>query len=686
MICLYLNERSINILKSLLQSEGEDISLEKLAKIHGISERSIRYDLESIDFFLKDQQFPELQRSTKIEIGLKHEAVSESEKKGLFKKLMNSKLFYSPEERQDYIYIELILENNIITVDYLMNLFDVSRSTINADIRSLRKELKLNNSYILYSHTRGYYVDGNEQKIRRKAINIITNSFNFMNLLDSTLLDATKNSRKFESGFIEYFEQLVNEIEKELGKVYTGNAYKTLVNSFVIVISRIKRSHYIQGSVNSSNHLNILKEYLLLKEKCETMEKDFDISIPAEETIFLVNLFLESNLLKADEYLNENWIDLYILTNELIENINKELDVNLNNDPDLFEALILHLGPAFKRMKNEVYLKNEIIQYIQETYEKLFNIVYETLNKLSENLKVQFTSDEVGFITLHIASTLEKITIQEKRLNVLLVCNSGIGTSKLLETRVEKYLSFEIIGIISIRELNNELLQKNKIDLIISTIPIHNDYFVPIIQVSPFLKENEMKRLKEFETNYSLKNVPEKASNEKEKGAYIPMLKDLLIKETIATNVNAATWEEAVRKGGRLLLSEGYIEEEYIDAMINTVKELGPYIVIAPNIAMPHANAKNGVNKIGISLITLKEPINFGHAENDPVKIVICLAAIDHSSHIKALAELVNYLNNKEFIEFLKKETSVEKIIQYINKEDENGLSKGDKQESFNIQ
>src|SRR5699024_10692681 len=121
-------------------------------------------------------------------------------------------------------------------------------------------------------------------------------------------------------------------------------------------------------------------------------------------------------------------------------------------------------------------------------------------------------------------------------------------------------------------------------------------------------------------------------------------------------------WEEAVRYGGNLLKSEGVIEQRYIDMMIQTVKELGPYIVIAPGIAMPHASSKEGVNKIGISLITLKEPIKFGNQENDPVSIVVTLATIDHTSHLRALSELVSYLGNDKFVSKILSASTVEEV------------------------
>lgn len=128
------------------------------------------------------------------------------------------------------------------------------------------------------------------------------------------------------------------------------------------------------------------------------------------------------------------------------------------------------------------------------------------------------------------------------------------------------------------------------------------------------------------------------------------MLKNLLTKDMIETNVSVNNWIEAIKFGGDILEKKGIIEHRYIDAMIEGVNKYGPYIVIAPGIALAHANPKSGVKEIGISLITLDKGINFGHDENDPVRIVISLAAIDHETHIKALSSLANLLNDEHFL------------------------------------
>lgn len=144
------------------------------------------------------------------------------------------------------------------------------------------------------------------------------------------------------------------------------------------------------------------------------------------------------------------------------------------------------------------------------------------------------------------------------------------------------------------------------------------------------------------------------------------MLKQLLNKETIKVKVAVNDWMEAVSYGGKILEKTGSINHSYTEAMIDTVNKLGPYIVIAPGVAMPHARPEAGVNKLGMSLITLKNPVAFGNDEYDPVSIVICICAVDSESHIDVLSNLMELLEDEEFIKLAKEAHSEKEIIDYI--------------------
>lgn len=110
----------------------------------------------------------------------------------------------------------------------------------------------------------------------------------------------------------------------------------------------------------------------------------------------------------------------------------------------------------------------------------------------------------------------------------------------------------------------------------------------------------------------------------------------------------AGDWRAAVRLAGAALEASGSTTDGYTDQMIATVESLGPYIVIAPGIALAHARPSPAVRRPGLAIITLATPVEFGHRDNDPVRLVIGLAAPDDTGHVAALAALAEFLVDED--------------------------------------
>ena len=138
-------------------------------------------------------------------------------------------------------------------------------------------------------------------------------------------------------------------------------------------------------------------------------------------------------------------------------------------------------------------------------------------------------------------------------------------------------------------------------------------------------------------------------------------------KNTIRTNVKVNTWQEAIRASGELLVAADFAEPRYIDAMIETTIELGPYCAIAPGIAIPHARPEAGVKGNGFSAITLAEPVEFGNLDNDPIFLVMAFCALDHDSHIELLRLMAKAISQDGFIEGVIQTTNSAELEKFLN-------------------
>ncbi len=126
------------------------------------------------------------------------------------------------------------------------------------------------------------------------------------------------------------------------------------------------------------------------------------------------------------------------------------------------------------------------------------------------------------------------------------------------------------------------------------------------------------------------------------------MFKELLEKNRICFHEGFASWQEAVEASCQPLLDQGAITQEYIAAIINNVTEYGPYIVIAPDICIPHAQQGLGVNETSISFMRTAEPVHFSDDPEQDARLFFVLASVDNDAHLKNLQAMVEAVSDSD--------------------------------------
>ena len=146
----------------------------------------------------------------------------------------------------------------------------------------------------------------------------------------------------------------------------------------------------------------------------------------------------------------------------------------------------------------------------------------------------------------------------------------------------------------------------------------------------------------------------------------VSLLQDLLSEDNVSFRYPAETWEDVIRHGGQLMVDAGFTDPTYTEAMIDVVRDMGPYIVLAPGLAMPHARPEMGAKQVGTALVTLEKPIDFGSPENDPVSVAVFLCAPNKEEHIQLLTDIATLFEDEEFLDAAVNFESLEDVQAFL--------------------
>lgn len=676
---------------SILIKDGK-FNLDKLAETFNVNARTIRNDIVQIDDYLKN-------KNVKATIEVKNKIITINMLKDI--KLedlveINYHDFYSDrisnEERILLILSDLCWSDGYLTIQDLADKYFVSRGTINSDIVSIKEYCDKNGINFVSARGRGIGIDEDE-KNRRKYLASIIKEFAYLN--QKVNLDMSIYGQWFDLDEINKIQAIVNEVDEIFNVSLTDVAYEALIVHIALSIERFKAGNNDEELPSEELENIDSLQYKIASTLVEMINEEFNISLGENEIYYIaVHTAAKSGVIVAQEKRGDNFLEYYCL--RLINNVGLLLNVDLSNDKHLFNSLFQHLCACEYRNRNNISLDNPLKDELKNNYKDLFEIVKAVIIDVNEPDVIIPSDDEIAYVMLHFCTAIKRDIKQIKPLRVLVVCATGIGTAELLSLGLKENFNFEIVDKLAKHQLKDEKYL-NDVDLIISTVPLKSR--IPSVVVSPILKEKDIIDIKHFinrldlvgkldikstkmsKTAVMLKDLLNKYPSNKdeeiliekiktlllnEKGEENYMLSDLIRKETIALGLEVDDWQDAVRKAGQLLINDGSITEEYIDGAIENVKELGPYIVITKGIALPHATNKVGVNRTAMSLITLKNPVNFGNKNNDPVDTVFMLATTDSTSHLGALQDLSEFLGDEEFLNILRHDTTIEKILAFI--------------------
>lgn len=689
---VHMRKRSREILMKLTNREDTQ-RLSQLAEEFGVSERTIRNDINDINDYLDEQGI------SNVMLGSNGILLVEEDIKNAMD-INDSNDFYtyrlSKKERQILEAAILIQADGYTTMSKIADTLLVSRATVINDLDTIKEMIEQGNLQVESHANKGLLVVGKEG-FRRTLL---------LQLMKSDDLENGKNSavRSFMKGLnMEYqldeegrtrLGKLINEQEKNYGRFFNDASFDYIMQYLMIAMQRVSLGFLAEEDEKAPS-----SKYDMAKDIIKYVFQYW--GLPENEGEYKAFSFiLDSMGYIKKEMRDQRIIGLQLVTRQFIENVSKDLYTNLNDDFDFYENLVNHLESIFKKTFNITSRDEFLVQTVQK-HPDVLKAVSAHINLLEDYVGRDISEIEIDYIVIHICAALERRKKKQVDFKVLFVCNGGVGTSQLLLAKMRNRFDFHIVDMIPAHELYNK--EETDADLIISTVPLKSvdDY----VLVSPMLSDEDYlrisQRVRDISKTYTKPEKPKVKKNlsskallkrlrsvitdpdvmdqveeqvkeffgepyEKKK----KLLYELLPPSHIQLDVKCRHWRQAIEESAWPLLEKGYIEERYIDAMIDNVRENGAYIIISPGFALPHEGYDMGSLKLGMNLIRLKEPVTFTDIDGEKLecKLCCCMSTVDHKQHLTAFFHLVNMLSDEQFKEELYEAKSAEEMSDIIKK------------------
>lgn len=695
-----LNKRCIEIIKYLVDNDLQ-LSLKEAANFFNISERSIRYDIDNINYHLEKSGYMEVE---KLQKGIYSTKESVKNLELFLEEILHRFYVFTSDERREFLKVKFLFSENNRLLEIGEDL-DVSLSTIKLDLKEVKTFFDTNSLELNFISKQGVVLEGKEESIRQLQLRYITryieiykngyrsrylsNGTYGLNFISSAIIESLDDS------ILSLIKFFIKRIEKKLDIIISDEAFNILTFYIDLCIDRIKSNHTIGNRQQNREFLLKTSEYSVISQEISHLENEFSITFNEEEVLVLTELFLGSHSYNFNSSFLENWIELETTVVEIIKIMGYQLNMDLTGDKTLIEGLLNHLKPAYYRIKNNISLENPMAKEVELTYFELYSTVKRVSKSILEKyLGKDLPEEEIAYITLHFKTATDRyLSSNRKTKNILLVCGLGYGSSKILAHKLNELYDVNIVDTIPYHKFL-ELRNFKEVDIIVSTMDLesHLDICVPIVKVHPILSKENKERLislglSEQKRKVSLKNILETIKEscsilDEEKlvaglkrnlrNFYIndfedrknPNLKTLLNLNSISFSESASSWQEAIRKAGAILMKNGSVSEEYIEDMIEVINKNGSYMIMNNKIAFPHARASQGVFKTDMSLVRFDTPIEF--PGNKIVRIILCFSSRDQKEHMDALNDFITLIERKNILDKIEYSTQSE-VLQIIN-------------------
>lgn len=587
-------------------------SSEEIGEELELSSKTVQKEIGILNSFIKDKGAIVESESGK---GYQFRILNEDKFKNFLKHDWFKYAYFHQENPNKDFRIESIMKlflfsNSFIKQQELADMFYVSLSQINKDIKKVRKLLKAYNIELISKPYYGMKIKGKEKDIRLAIRNEIGE-------------DPAIFARDSDEELFTRIQAIIADIAFPESFYMPYANFKNLVVHIYISILRIKEGKYIDLSDELSKRVISYDEFNIANMVVKELSKKLDLTFPEDEILYLTMHLISKNAVTNYEKVSP---EISELAQKMIDEIYKVSKYDFRSNIDLFFALALHLGPLIERLRYGLTMKNPILNDIKDN-QIAFMLATVATKPINETYKTRVCDDEIGYIALHIASAMENNNYLKR--NILVVCGSGNSSAQIMKTQIERKYK-EQIDSLTLTDLSKvDLYNLDKFDFIVSSVPIKQKTDTPIVYVDVIFKQKDFMKINDV---FNVDNFTE-----------INRIFDnsILIRDIDIRDMDSALDILSDIVSAKTGIDKGNIKEQYLKREEMAFTSYG-------NVALPHILDQVEGESFSIVLI----PKNKVKWNDDRVKVIYSLIIGNTRGDLSLYYDkLGDYLNSEDLIE-----------------------------------
>jgi mannitol operon transcriptional antiterminator len=668
-----LSNRNRQILE-LLMNRTDDITAGEIAVEINVSTRTVHRELSELETILAAYGLTLQKKSGK---GIHLQA--EPEKLEAFRRLLYgmTDIEFSAEDRKIMILCTLLQEEEPVKLFTLSHDLGVTVPTITHDLDELDSWIQKSDLILVRKRGYGVGLSGSEANKRRMIAQLAKNGLDEADLFGKNVnsnspvtqrlleLIGKENFTKVEAALWLAEDEGLSELSEQ--------DYTNLLIQISITIARIQQGRQIELHPEPYS----LRSNKLLTHTIEQLSKVIPIELTTAEIFYIAELLEPKSLKHPNELLPMEELSYMEIVWKLVRNMESSIAVRFSDDRSLREGLLSHLESALRRLQAGATIRNPLLSQIKKDYEALFEAIRRAVDKTINEIAVP--DEEIGFLVMHFGASIERQKQFRRNVKAILVCTSGIGTSKMLAVRLTKELpQIDIIGHASWFEAAR--IPEKEYDLIISTVdlPLDEDQY---LKLSPLLTKEEAERLRLFIQNVTLqKEAGERTELLQEADStnrlhriqhYVNEIVSIIDPFTVyPIEQSFHSLRETLEVICEYVRHSGVIDE--VEPIVNLLLErerLSSQVIPDTGLALFHIRSEQ-VRKPSFTLFRLKEDLLLDQGMASDVKQLLLMLGPKELSKesLEVLSEISSFLLIPDMIELLKSGTQSE-IKHFLSQE-----------------